>query len=102
LTQLEQTGAATPSAGRRDEILQAPEALLRDGGLEGFSMRRLADKVGIKLASLQYHFRSKGLLMQALIGGSLLITGEGRLPHKELSGLAKETRHAALMLALSD
>ena len=67
LTQLEQTMAATPSRGRRDEILRAAEALLREGGLVGFSMRRLADSVGIKLASLQYHFRSKGLLMEALI-----------------------------------
>ena len=201
LTQLEQTVAATPTGGRRDEILRAAEGLLREGGLDGFSMRRLADRVGIKLASLQYHFRSKGLLMEALIErsaeiyhqdlmrllrrlgdqpkalfeavidwmcevnteggnldfqlwalaahdpianaaldrymtsyrellfelmaainpkqkaptrwrraalistmieGSLLIIGEGRLPHKELSGLANETRRAALMLALSD
>jgi len=201
LTRLEQTIAATPIEGRRDEILRAAEALLREGGLDGFSMRRVADRVGIKLASLQYHFRSRGLLMEALlersfevyhqdlmrlirelgdqpkalfeavidwicevnteggnltfqlwalaahdpianaaldrymatyrellfelmagvnpkqktqtrwhraalistmIEGSLLIIGEGRLPHKELSGLANETRRAALMLALSD
>jgi AcrR family transcriptional regulator len=201
LTQLEKTKAAAPTGGRANEILLAAEALLREAGVDGFSMRRLADRVGIKLASLQYHFRSKGLLMEALverseeiyqqglmlllrdlgdqpkalfeavidwmckenveggnldfqlwalaahdpianaaldrymasyrellfelmaainpkqkaptrwrraalistmIEGSLLIIGEGRLPHKELSGLAKETRRAALLLALSD
>jgi AcrR family transcriptional regulator len=201
LAQLAQTREATPDDGRRGEILSAAEALLREKGLDGFSMRRLADRVGIKLASLQYHFRNKGLLMEALversaeiyhqelmdllrdlgdqpkalfeavidwmcaanaeggnldfqlwalaahdpianaaldrymasyrellfelmaainpkqkaatrwrraalistmIEGSLLIIGEGRLPHKELSGLTKETRHAALMLAISD
>ena len=201
LTQL-QTAGASQSGGRRNEILEAAEALLRERGLDGFTLRRLADRVGIKLASLQYHFPSKGLLMEALfersaevyqqdlvrllrdlgdhqpqavfeavidwmcevsneggnldfqlwalaahdpianaaldrymaayrellaelmkplnpkqkaptrlrraalistmIEGRLLIIGEGRLPHKELSGLAKETRRAALLLALSD
>jgi AcrR family transcriptional regulator len=201
LAQLEEAKANAPSSGRRDEILHAAEALLREDGLEGFSMRRLADRVGIKLASLQYHFRSKGQLMEALLArsaeiyqedltrllrdlgdrprelfeavidwmceanaeggnldfqlwalaahdpvanaaldrymlayrellfalmeamnpkldeptrwrraalistmieGSLLIVGAGRLPHEELSGLAEETRRAALVLALAD
>jgi AcrR family transcriptional regulator len=201
LAQLELTKAAAPSGGRRDEILDAAEAVLREVGLDGFSMRRLAERVGIKLASLQYHFPSKGLLMEGLldrsaeiyhqdltrllrdlgsqpkkifeavidwmckedtqdgnldfqfwalaahdpianaaldrymtayrellfelmaainpkqkaqtrwrraalistmIEGCMLITSEGRPPHKELSGLAKEAKRVALMLALSD
>jgi hypothetical protein len=44
----------------------------------------------------------RAALISTIIEGSLLIIGEGRLPHKESSGLAKETRRAALMLALSD
>ena len=44
----------------------------------------------------------RAALISTMIEGSLLDIGEGRLPHKELSGLAKETRRAALMLALSD
>ena len=41
-------------------------------------------------------------LISTMIEGSLLILGEGRLQHKELNGLAKETRRAALLLAHSD
>jgi AcrR family transcriptional regulator len=201
LARLDANTAAAANGGRRGEILDAAEDLLSKEGLTGFSMRRLADRVGIKLASLQHHFQSKGQLMEALIErsedlyqqdltrllhelgdkpeelfvavidwmcrendkggnldfqfwaraahdpvanaaldcymasyrellfelmtainpkqkpatrwrraalistmieGSLLILGEGRLQHKELNGLAKETRRAALLLAHSD
>jgi AcrR family transcriptional regulator len=201
LARLEANTAAAAMVGRQSEILDAAEELLSQAGLASFSMRRLAARVGIKLASLQHHFRSKGQLMEALIArsedlyqrdlirllhklgdrpeelfaavidwmckendsggnldfqfwalaahdpianaaldrymasyrellfelmtainpkqkpatrwrraalistmieGSLLILGEGRLQHKELNGLAKETRRAALLLARSD
>jgi AcrR family transcriptional regulator len=201
LARVDANTAAVANGGRPGEILDAAEDLLSKEGLAGFSMRRLADRVGIKLASLQHHFRSKGQLMEALIArsedlyqqdltrllhelgdkpeelfvavidwmcrendtggnldfqfwalaahdpianaaldrymasyrellfelmtainpkqkpatrwrraalistmieGSLLILGEGRLQHKELNGLAKETRRAALLLTHSD
>ncbi len=201
LARLDAKTAAAANGGRRSEILDAAEDLLGKDGVAGFSMRRLADRVGIKLASLQHHFQSKGQLMEALIErsedlyqqnlthllydlgdkpeelfvavidwmcrendkggnldfqfwalaahdpianaaldrymasyrellfelmtainpkqkpatrwrraalistmseGSLLILGKGRLQHKELNGLAKETRRTALLLALSD
>jgi AcrR family transcriptional regulator len=67
LIRLEETRASNTPGGRREEILQVAEALLREEGLSGFSMRAIADRVGIKLASLQYHFPSKGELMEALV-----------------------------------
>ena len=201
LARLDVNTTSTANGGRPSEILDAAEYLLKKDGLPSFSMRRVADRVGIKLASLQHHFKTKGQLMEALversedlyqqdltrllhklgdrpeelfvavidwmctendkggnldfqfwalaahdsvanaaldrymasyrellfelmtainpkqkpatrwrraalistmIEGSLLILGEGRLLHKELNGLAKETRRAALLLALSD
>ena len=44
----------------------------------------------------------RAALISTMIEGSLLILGKGRLQHKELNGLAKETRRTALLLALSD
>jgi len=76
--------AAAANGGRRSEILDAAEALLSKGGLAGFSMRRLADRVGIKLASLQHHFHSKGKLMEALVERS------EDLYHQDLTRLLHE------------
>ena len=70
LARLDADPAAAPPGGRRSEILNTAEALLSQEGLAGFSMRRLADRVGIKLASLQHHFKSKGDLMEALCARS--------------------------------
>jgi AcrR family transcriptional regulator len=67
LARLHAHTAAVATGGRPAEILDAAEDLLSKEGLAGFSMRRLADRVGIKLASLQHHFQTKGQLMEALI-----------------------------------
>ena len=43
----------------RDEILRAAEARIRRDGFHGFSFRDLAADVGIKSASVHYHFPTK-------------------------------------------
>ena len=43
-------------ADRRTEILEAAIALIVDEGYSSLTMRALAREVGMKLASLQYHF----------------------------------------------
>ena len=49
----------------RDRILDAAEARARSSGYNGFSFRDLAD-VGVKSASVHYHFPTKGDLAEAL------------------------------------
>jgi TetR/AcrR family transcriptional repressor of nem operon len=44
---------------KRDEILDASEAMIRQAGFNGFSTRDVADAVGIKAASVHYHFPTK-------------------------------------------
>ena len=44
---------------KRDEILDVAEALIRTSGFNGFSTRDVADAVGIKAASVHYHFPTK-------------------------------------------
>lgn len=53
-------GAADSAAStKRDEILDAAEAMIRTGGYNAFSTRDVADTVGIKAASVHYYFPTK-------------------------------------------
>lgn len=51
----------------RDRVLRAAVELADEGGLEGLSMRRLAQQVGVEAMSLYYHVRNK----DDLLGGML-------------------------------
>lgn len=50
----------------RPQVVQAALALLDEVGLDGLTMRRLADRLGIKAASLYWHVRDKDDLLQLL------------------------------------
>ena len=52
---------------RKLEIVLAARLLLAREGEAGFSLREVAKKVGIKLASLQYHFPTKASLVEAIL-----------------------------------
>lgn len=51
----------------RERILDAAEARARRGGYNAFSFRELASDVGVKSASVHYHFRTKPELAEALV-----------------------------------
>jgi TetR/AcrR family transcriptional regulator, transcriptional repressor for nem operon len=51
----------------RGELLDLAETLVRTRGYNGFSYRDLAEQIGIKTASIHYHFPTKGDLAEALI-----------------------------------
>ena len=44
---------------KREEILDAAEAMIRDAGFNAFSTRDVASAVGIKSASVHYYFPTK-------------------------------------------
>lgn len=50
-----------------DQLLDAAEARIRDGGFHAVSFRDLADDLGIKSASVHYHFRRKEDLGVAVV-----------------------------------
>lgn len=56
-----------PAADTRKEILKRAERYLQDGGFASFSFRDLAADLGIKSASVHYHFPSKESLGVALL-----------------------------------
>ena len=57
----------TKPEGRKAEIVMAAAALLEEQGEAGLSLREVAKVVGMKLASLQYHFPNKAELMTAIL-----------------------------------
>jgi TetR/AcrR family tetracycline transcriptional repressor len=59
------------------QVVQAALALLDDVGLDGLTMRRLADRLGVKAASLYRHVRDKDELL-ILLGDAM--SGEIPLP----------------------
>jgi AcrR family transcriptional regulator len=52
---------------RQLEIIQAARDILTSEGYHKLTLRNVAKRVGIKLASLQYHFKNRAALIGALI-----------------------------------
>ena len=62
---------------RRAEIVRAAQSLLADQGPSALTLRSVADAVGIKLASLQYHFRTYADLVEALADETVALYARG-------------------------
>jgi AcrR family transcriptional regulator len=72
-------------ASAREEILDAAAELISERGYAATSTRAIAEAVGIKQASLYYHFASKEQILTALLLGTLdpslaVATALGRRP----------------------
>ncbi len=50
----------------REKIIDAAMTLLRDVGLDQFTTRRLAERLGVQQPALYWHFKSKSALLDAL------------------------------------
>lgn len=86
---------------KKQELLKAAEDKVRQGGYSNFSFRELAADVGIKSASVHYHFPTKADLgaelakqytdsfMQAL-GDPEIIIEQGKNPIEAYVGLFKK------------
>jgi TetR/AcrR family tetracycline transcriptional repressor len=64
----------------REKILVAALAVLNEVGLDQFSTRRLAERLGVQQPALYWHFRNKSELLDELNGFMLARFGELRLP----------------------
>lgn len=80
-----------------DKILETSWALLGEEGIEKFSMRRLADRLGIQAPSLYWYFKSKQDLYQRLANQvSKIILEEFNSEgdwKEQLAGLAQTVRN---------
>src|ERR1700712_5791526 len=64
----------------REKILDAALTLLNEVGLDQFSTRRLAERLGVQQPALYWHFRSKSTLLDAVSHEILVRFHEHRLP----------------------
>ena len=94
---LEGPGEGEELTRRQVEILDRAVEVLREQGLPGLTVRRLAERMGFSEAALYRHFSSKDDLLAALIGrlaGERLLgpvraiaADEGRTPRQRLQAL---------------
>jgi TetR/AcrR family transcriptional repressor of nem operon len=54
-------------SNKREQLEQAATDAIKKDGLRGISFRTLADEVGVKSASVHYHFPTKADLAQAVV-----------------------------------
>jgi len=64
----------------REKILDAALALLNDVGLDQFTTRRLAERLGVQQPALYWHFKNKSELLDAMNGLMLSRYHADRLP----------------------
>lgn len=87
----------------RFRALECLEALARDKGLDGVSMRAVAKRLGISLAALQYHYPTKAELLSAFVN-ALVADHQQRLDailerspvHDRMGHVVRFTLEAAL------
>ncbi|HKY15847.1 MAG TPA: WHG domain-containing protein [Microthrixaceae bacterium] len=88
---------AVRRAARREQILAAAEAIVAADGVEGLTMRRLADEVGMQAPSLYKHLRDKEEVLVALQESALQSMGEALAgAEPDLGSLAAAYRSWAL------
>lgn len=81
---------------RRDEIVEAARSLLEEEGSEALTMRRLADRLGIRAPSLYKHFSGKGELEAALDALALEEVAQALTGARDLDELGRAYRGFAL------
>ena len=71
---------------RRDDILDHATRLFAERGYEGTSMGDLAERVGMRKASLFYHFASKDILYAAVLDRLVIAVGTVIATHAAREG----------------
>ena len=87
-----------PAALDRGEVVRVALQLLDELGLDGLTMRRLAQRLGVTAASLYWHVRDKDELLSLLaetITAEVPVADPGRPWRDELWRLALEYRRVA-------
>lgn len=79
----------------REAIIEAALRVLDSEGLEGLSMRRVGEELGTGPASIYWHVRNKGELLQLLYER---VTGEVRLPKADPSRWPEQLKELAAQM----
>jgi AcrR family transcriptional regulator len=81
----------------RGEIVDAAVALFADKGFRATSLADIADSVGIRKASLYYHFPNKAMLLDEVFGR--VINGLTNLPMADVSLMLSPCQRFGLIVA---
>ena len=87
-----------PSGLSREAVVAAALGLLGESGLDGLSMRALADRLGVKAASLYWHVRDKQQVLELRLDGvglgvdGPLLLADGGAAGPQLVGLGLVAR----------
>ena len=55
-----------------EHVLNCAMTILKESGNQGLTMRKVAETAGMRLSNVQYYFKTKELLLEALLEGFLL------------------------------
>ena len=83
----------------RSRLLQEAVALLDEGGLDGLTMRKLGERLGVQAASLYNHVRDKDQLVALLadaLSAEIKLPDRGQPWRTQLEALAREFRRVLL------
>jgi TetR/AcrR family transcriptional repressor of nem operon len=80
----QQVGMDSESDGTRIRIIDLAEALLMESGFNAISYQDVADRIGIRKASIHYHFPSKADLGAAVVGRYIAKLAGAMAPVSEL------------------
>jgi len=69
---------------KKKHILNCAMVILKESGDQGLSMRKVAEKAEMRLSNLQYYFKTKELLLAALLEGFLLDYAKSMQSHSFL------------------
>ncbi len=76
----------------RPALIDAANAIIRDSGIEGLSMRRLADQVGVSRTAPYHHFKDKNALLCAI--AEIGFAAQDRMVQEILDGKEDESSRA--------
>jgi AcrR family transcriptional regulator len=85
---VERTTRESPESGSRRAILDTAARLLRSGGYHQTTLREIAEAVGIRKASLYYHFASKEEIVEEVANDGV------RFVHEAVSRALADTEGA--------
>jgi AcrR family transcriptional regulator len=94
-TQHEVQSSPQSSKPRKEEILDVATRLFAEKGYEGTSMNDVAARVGMRKASLFYHFATKDLLYEAVIDRLIETLGRALRAAYESAGTFADRAEAA-------
>jgi AcrR family transcriptional regulator len=86
--------SASPSDGRRRELVLAAYQLIAESGLEELRTRDIAAKVGINISTLHYYFETKEELIAAVVDHMTELFRTLRAPLAPGATAREELRHA--------